>query len=295
MRISGNKKIKILFRLSRPRQWIKSLLIFIAPIISGEISNWGLQNFFNLFSIVLVFITSSIFVYCFNDVLDSNIDVHHNNKKNRPIAAKQIDKFSVIFFALFVLAISLIAGAMISPSIIRLQLLYIIINIFYSLYIKHIAFWEMFIVSFGFFIRAIAGSNVVEKKPSAPFYIVIFFGALLIVLSKRISELTSESKFKRQVLDCYSKDLLISIATTTSTIVLGAYVYFISSEYFINNSATRILILDITIFPFLAVIFEIMSTIVKGGSEEPELYYVKNRRIQINFLIWIILFVSATH
>ena len=153
----------------------------------------------------------------------------------------------------------------------------------------------MFILSFGFFIRAVAGSDMVEKKPSAPFYIVIFFGALLIVISKRTSELTSKSKFKRKVLSYYSKSLFVVMASTTSSIIIGAYVYFISSEYFLNNSATKGIILDITIFPFLAVIFEIISTIIKGGSEEPELYYLKNRRIKINFLIWIILFVSATH
>ena len=101
-----NGTIKNLSKISRPNQWIKSGLVYLAPLMSGELVTMNLKLHFKLITATIIFITSSIAVYCVNDLVDLKIDMKNPKKANRPLAKDAIKKSTVAFFALFMFFLS---------------------------------------------------------------------------------------------------------------------------------------------------------------------------------------------
>ena len=176
-----------------------------------------------------------------------------------------------------------------------LVIIYFIINIIYTLIIKNVPFWEMFFVATGFYLRAITGSIFIEKKPTAIFYIVVFLSALLIVISKRIAELMNNEIFGRKVLKYYSRELLVSLAIVSVSLLIAAYIYLIFSPYFETSNIFIREIFNFSIFPFTIVMFAVLRGAIKGEGEQPELFYIRNRFIIFNCILWLLLFLIATH
>ena len=271
------------------------MFVILAPLISGEMTTWSFSDIAKLFAVILTFISASISVYCLNDIIDFEFDRASPVKWNRPVAAGSIGRFPIAIFGIFLLTISLLSADLISSQILYLVVVYLLINMMYSLFLKRVPFWEMFIVASGFFIRVLAGTTLVIKKPSSAFYIVVFFGALLIVLSKRIAELKNTSSQKRTVLEFYSLELLSLIASICAGLLSGSYIYFIFSNYFIVFTAISKTVLYFTVLPFLAVVFELLKSTLEGDMEEPETVYLTNRYLIANGAIWLFLFVSVSH
>ena len=95
-----------LFEIFRIRQQIKNLLVIVPFLFSLNLwySNNELGQYFLIFSWViggvLVFSLASWAVYLFNDVIDADMDLIHESKRNRPIARGTVSKFYAISISL---------------------------------------------------------------------------------------------------------------------------------------------------------------------------------------------------
>ena len=96
------KLIYNIFRLLRPRQWIKNLAIFAAITFSGELFNFQVLDRVLIGFIVLCGLSSA--TYIINDIFDIKSDRLHPFKKFRPLANKDVPVGLAIFIAV-VLAI----------------------------------------------------------------------------------------------------------------------------------------------------------------------------------------------
>lgn len=237
------KNIKIFFKLIRVKQWVKNLFVFPAIIFAKDFLKKGTSsleiNFINVYLVVILFITFSLLssaVYIINDIIDLKEDKNHPKKKNRPIASGAIS-ISFAFLIFLILLFTVIALSFLVNTKTKIVLLiYLIINIAYTFYLKHIPVLDIFIIASGFLIRAIAGAVVIDANITKWFLITIFMLSLTIASVKRRGEYFIKEESRRKVLKEYNLEILdifvsLSAISALLTYCIFALTYEIKSLY----------------------------------------------------------------
>ena len=75
----------LLARGARPRQWLKNLLVFMAPAAAGVLGEW--HTTLRVVAAFLIFCVVASGTYLVNDVVDAESDRHHPTKRVRPVAS----------------------------------------------------------------------------------------------------------------------------------------------------------------------------------------------------------------
>ena len=164
------KQILGLFEIFRLRQQIKNLLVIVPFLFSLNLwySNNELGQYFLIFSSViggvLVFSLSSWAVYLFNDVLDAEMYLIHDSKKNRPIARGTVSKIYAFIMSLVLMIGTPMLAFLLSTGFCFCISIYLIMNIFYSLFLKKIVIIDVIIVALGFVIRALSGVFILRDS-----------------------------------------------------------------------------------------------------------------------------------
>ena len=102
------------------------------------------------------------------------------------------------------------------PGFTLTALVYVVLNLAYSMGLKHVVLLDVFVIAIGFVLRAIAGVQlllpVAPGTELSPWLLVCtFFGALFLALAKRRREIANageQATRQRAVLDHYSPELL---------------------------------------------------------------------------------------
>ena len=183
------KTLRALLVSMRPKQWMKNVLIFTALIFDEKLLD--LQAFLVTCAGFILFSLVSSSVYLLNDITDVEADRQHPKKKNRPIASGDL-KISTARWAVVVLLFLAIPLAYIlSPGFCLLLLIYLVLNLTYSRWLKHILIIDVFVLASFYVIRVVAGLTLIEVTRFSPWlYVVTTLLALYIGLGKRRAELT---------------------------------------------------------------------------------------------------------
>src|SRR5512133_2805415 len=151
-------------RLVRPSHWLKNAFVF-APLIYGK----ALLDPSRLVLAIEAFgafclISSS--VYIVNDILDREADAEHPVKRNRPIASGRISVRSALLQLAFVLA-GTVALMVPLPWAARILIIaYAMINLAYSLGLKHVVLIDIFIIAAGCMLRVLTRAGAIEVAVS---------------------------------------------------------------------------------------------------------------------------------
>ena len=137
--------ISNIIKLIRPHQYIKNLFIFGPIFFAGNITDKH-----NLLKCIVAFIAFSISassIYLLNDFKDIQADRKHPIKKFRPLASGAVPVNVALMLALIfsILGIAIMASYSIMATLILL--IYIIMNIAYSVKLKHIAILDITIIA----------------------------------------------------------------------------------------------------------------------------------------------------
>ena len=100
------------------------------------------------------------------------------------------------------------------------------VTVAYTLWLKHMAVFDIAVVASGFIFRAVAGGVAVDVPISRWFLIVTSFGSLFIVAGKRYSEHVTmgvEREATRATLAAYSRDYLRFVCTMAAAVTLTGY------------------------------------------------------------------------
>lgn len=179
-----------LARAMRPRQWTKNIVVLAAFFfalgdkqqqLSPLMLGWA------LLATALFCITSSA-VYVFNDIVDRQRDAAHPAKHLRPIASGAIPLASAWAFAFILLCIGLGGSWLMVPEFRLTVGIYVALQLAYTLWLKHVALVDVFIIAGGFVLRAIAGGVAVSVMISPWLLICTFLMALFLALCKRRHE-----------------------------------------------------------------------------------------------------------
>ena len=279
-------KIRDAINSMRPTHWIKNLFIFAPLIFSLK-----LFDFFLLLKTVAAFLLFCILsgsLYILNDLFDREEDKLHPKKSKRPIASGTISKSEAIsiFFALSI--IGLFLAFWLNKYFFIAALVYFVLQIAYSIKLKHVVIVDVFIITFGFVIRVVAGGLVIEVPISSWLLICTMLLALFLAMSKRRHEivlLEDMASNHRPILKEYSPYLLDQmIAVVTASTLIAYCLYTISAET-VEKFGTTNLVFTVP-FVLYGIFRYLYLTHQKGKGGSPESLIIKDKPLLINILLW---------
>ena len=241
--IQSTGKVKALFLLMRPFQWVKNIILFLPIFFAQEIGDtdrlWNVAILFAGFCLL----TSG--VYIFNDLMDAGEDRLHPVKRFRPIASRKVSPMAALVFMFLLYATSALCFSFMYTSNNQIWLLsggYILLNLAYTLYLKQVQIIDAMIVACGFIIRLEAGAAAGEIELSHWLIIMTFILSLFLAFAKRRDDLLNfmeTGQISRKNITGYTIDYLNVILSIRTSIIpetiilytLSAQVTGRSSEY----------------------------------------------------------------
>ncbi len=287
------KTIVGLLRLMRPKQWLKNTFLFAGVIFSKLFTvPAALLNSLLAFGI---FCLLSGAVYALNDAVDAERDRAHPEKKNRPVAAGVISR-PLAFGWSFILAVGgLTAAWFINQSFFIVGAAYLALNLLYSFWGKRVVILDVFLIAFGFVLRAVGGVEaLVELSPGLTFSTwflgVTLFLALFLGLEKRRAELKSlaaGAATHRETLSQYTVHLLDQMSAIVTSATVVSYSLYTMWPSTVENFGTEALIYTV---PFVLFgIFRYLYIVEKhnlGGN--PSSILAKDVYLLVDVLLWVV-------
>ena len=298
--VPGMSLGKGLVKLARPNQWIKNLLVFVAPAAGGVLLHWSvLWHAAGAFGI---FCLAASGTYYLNDVKDADEDRIHPTKRFRPVASGVVPVPLALVIAVLALSLSIgLSVALAGVNLAIVMIIYAIVNIGYSMGLKNEPILDLALVSVGFVLRAIAGGVATAVPLSNWFIIVACFGALLIVTGKRSGEKELLSTVKidkgaiRQTLGLYTPEFLRGVLTMSAAVTVTAYCLWAFERASTVHDGHHPIWFQLTIVPFVVALLYIVRLLNSGAGAAPEDLAMHDHRLQIFGLCWVVLFVVATY
>jgi len=201
-------------QLLRVRHWIKNIIIFIPLFFATGLFNTQLIAS-TVFGFICFSLLSSI-IYILNDISDIEKDRLHSTKCRRPLASGEIpvSHAVIVLVVLFAVLIALLVMVRVKGNYlynlksVGLLLLYMLINIAYSLVLKNIPIVDVTILASGYVIRVLFGALIIGVNISVWLYLVITLGAFYLGLGKRRNEITDNETGTRVVNKFYTHNFL---------------------------------------------------------------------------------------
>ena len=272
-------------RTARPRQWIKNLLVFAAPIAAGLVlvpahlvpALWAF----------LAFCLSASAVYFVNDALDVEADRAHPRKRYRPIAAGIVPVPAAYVIAALLFVAGIGVALLGSLPLLIVIVCYDVIQIAYCLWLKHISVLDIAVVSSGFLLRTIAGGVASDIPLSQWFLLVAVFGSLLIVAGKRYGEISANPEAAGAVrgsLKAYTESYLRFVWQAGAAILILGY-----SLWAFSLTGSGNLWASLSVAPFVLAVLRYAQHIDRGDAEAPEDIALGDRTLQVLAVAWIAL------
>lgn len=230
-----NKLLELL-RLMRPHQWVKNAFVFIGLLFGHA---WHDPNL--VVQVVIAFVAFCLLssaIYTINDIIDLDQDRNHPKKCKRPLAAGLISISAAFSLATLLGLLGLVLAYIASPTVLSILLGYALMNIAYSLWLKHVVILDVFIIATGFMLRILAGTLGVGIPPSQWLLLCGLMVTLFLGFTKRRAEiiaLTDDKTAHRKVLEHYSPVLLDKMIGITAAGLIMSY-----SLYTMNPDTIRI-------------------------------------------------------
>ncbi len=216
-----------LLKEARPRQWIKNYALLAGLLFSGELAS--LESILSAFYAFLIFCAVSSATYLLNDVFDVDRDRLHPFKQKRPIAAGLISVPTAIIIALSIIILILPLAYRLSPAFFLAVLLYLILQLLYSSYLKSIILLDVMTIAAGFVLRVYAGIWAIDAHLNIWFLLTVISFSLFLAIGKRRSELTilqAAASRHRETLLHYPENLLDILTAMFANSTWLAYAFF---------------------------------------------------------------------
>ena len=284
-----------ILKSTRPRQWIKSLMVFL-PLLFSANESWAfddIQSFYGLLINAAVafvaFVFASSSVYLFNDVLDRDKDIYHPEKRLRPIASKLVSLRIALLFSLLFSSIAVIICVVLLYDTVIYICAYLVLMAIYSLFLRGTIVVDILSISAGFVLRVLVGAIAINVPVSIWLYTCMGLGAMFIALSKRYAEFLArekDSSLTRKSLPIYSK-LILERATYVFLIgTIFAYgLYTVNAN---NLPSNKLMVLTVPFVAFGMLRYQVLVN-QRGFGERPEEIITKDFILRICVLTWLLL------
>jgi decaprenyl-phosphate phosphoribosyltransferase len=255
-------------RALRPRQWLKNLLVFAAPVAAGVIQEG--EVVLKTSSAFVAFCLASSATYLMNDLRDVELDRRHPTKQHRPVASGAVPVGLGWGLAVALATVALVLAFVTAVPLGTTIAGYLALTTVYNLGLKHVAPLDILAVAAGFVLRAVAGGAATDVPISEWFFIVTSAGALFMVAGKRsgeAAEIGAGAVDVRPALQEYTPSFLAFLRAAAGGVLLVAYCLWAFSS---ADEADTGVWYEISILPFAAAVLRYALLLEQGRGAEPE-------------------------
>lgn len=253
------------------------------------------QNNVDTLSAFILFSILASSIYIFNDLMDINEDKEHPTKKNRPLASGKVSIKKGKFLIALLSFASLSLSFLLSIELFVVLLIYFILNILYSIKLKHIAILDIFIIATGFVLRLFAGSAVTGIELSMWIIIMTFLLAIFLALAKRRDDvlLSLGGQETRKNIDGYNLEFVNASMVLMAGVVIVSYIQYTISPEVIQRLDTHYLFLT-SFFVILGVLRYMQITFVEQNSGSPTKVVIRDKFLKLTIIFWLLSFIGIT-
>jgi 4-hydroxybenzoate polyprenyltransferase len=184
-----------LLRALRPRQWLKTLLVFV-PMLAGH--ELGLPALAASAVAFAAFSLCASSAYLLNDSLDVHDDRLHPTKHARPIASGALGIPLALCASLALALAGLGLALLFHPVLAAAAGLYFVSTLAYSTWLKRLMMVDIIALAILYSLRVLGGSAATGIAPSFWLIAFSFFLFLSLALLKRYSELFNLKRAGRE-------------------------------------------------------------------------------------------------
>jgi decaprenyl-phosphate phosphoribosyltransferase len=265
---------------------VKNVLVFTAPLAAGRLAEPGVV--WRALLAFVAFCLVSATVYLINDVRDVEEDRLHPRKRFRPIAAGEISPAAALLLAAVTGVLGFGLGFYVSAALGITLTVYLVLQVLYSAFLKHLPVVDLAMVASGFLLRAIAGGVASGIPLSQWFLLVAAFGSFFMVAGKRYSELKSvgaDAGTRRSLLR-YSESYLRFAWMLAAVMVLISYSLWAFENR--GGGLGGIPWTAISIAPFTLGLLQYALEVDTGNAGEPEDVVLHDHVLQVIGLVWLV-------
>ena len=230
------ERMKIWAQALRIEQWTKNGAVMLAWFFSVADASQrdivrGWQSFLMAVAMAGAFSLVSSAFYLLNDVSDYEADKLHPKKRFRPIAADLIGRVEAVRVALVVFACGFAYPALvviILPSrttAFATILAYTVMQCLYTGFLKRVPYVDVFTLSAGFVLRAVAGAAIITAYISPWLLVCTFTLSMFLALCKRKHEMET-AMASRAVLKHYHPRILHALILLSALASVGEYLAY---------------------------------------------------------------------
>ncbi len=279
--------MRALIKALRPHQWVKNLFVLVPALFAKKLLS--APTVISTASAFIAFCALASAVYIFNDLRDIDADRAHPVKRLRAIASGVLSIRAATIAAL-ILALGSMVLVTTLPSSSAVWLLgYAMLNLAYTLKLKHIAYLDVLCIAAGFELRVLFGAAAAQVVASEYLLAVTFLLALFLGFGKRLHEIkhTSEPHQARRSLGAYHVEWLSRILLVTALATLAVYVVYCLDPHTRAYFATDYLIVSA---PFAALGMGRFMFLVRSAShlDSPTDTMIRDRWFIANLALWAI-------
>jgi len=269
----------------RPKQWAKNGFLFAALIFDRKLSNF--PALLTTLAGFLIFSLLASTVYIINDLYDIEADRQHPEKRTRPIASGKLPTAAAWAAVVIFLLIIFPAAYLLSKSFAVFALVYFLLNLSYSAWLKHIPLIDVLILASFYVIRVGAGVALIQVERFSPWlYVFTTFLALYLGIGKRRAELmlmTENTNNRRKVLDGYTVSFLDQLISIVLTLTIFTYSLYTFSAPNLPNNYIMMLTIPFVIYGIFRYLYLVH---VENHGESPEDILFSDRPLQASIVLW---------
>jgi len=274
-----------LLKSMRPKQWPKNALVFVALVFDRQLTNP--VAFLHTLAGFILFCLISSAVYIINDVMDIEADRNHPTKRLRPIASGKLPLPMARLAVGIILIVVLPLAYLLSPYFAVIVLVYFLLNLAYSVYLKHIPILDVFALASFYVLRVAAGVVLIQVARFSPWlYVFTTFLSLFLGVGKRRAEMTllaEGANTHRKVLEGYSLPLLDQMIMIVVTVTIVTYSLYTFSAPNLPANHTMMLTIPFVIYGVFRYLYLIQ---IKKSGGAPEDILFTDRPLQVDILLW---------
>jgi 4-hydroxybenzoate polyprenyltransferase len=265
----------------RPKQWVKNSFC-LAPLIFSRRA-LDLDAVIDAAVVFVAFSLVASTIYLINDIADRDHDRAHPKKRLRPIAAGLVGVPLAVVSAAAIGAGSLAIGYRQGYEVLAVLATYLVLNLGYSLWLKHLVLVDLFVISIGFVLRVIAGAAAIGVASSAWILTCTLFLSLLLAACKRRAEVAAQGPEAgtRKVLAAYSLQYLDLIISVVAAGAVLSYALYTLSPATVAHLGTSNLIYTLP-FAVFAVFRYIWLVLQRAQGESPFELLMRDPTMLIN-------------
>ena len=284
------QKLKTVFNLLRVKQYVKNLFIFAPLIFAQEFRNIDKIELLIISFVAFSFIAS--FIYIINDILDKIEDEKHPVKKYRAIPSGLVSVRSALGTAVVLLLSGITISFLFVPQILPIIGFYVVINLLYSRWLKHISLIDIVVVAICYVVRLFVGATAADVVLSPWIIIMTFLLAIFLAIAKRRDDLKYENV--RTCIASYNRQFIdVSMSMTASVIIICYIIYTISPEVTGRFGCDYLYITSI--FVFLGILRYLQIVLIEDNGYSPTEIYLKDRVLKLIIFLWIATFIGMIY